>query len=530
MTDRKAEFKPLLFTTTVRNPERMKGLLNILSKYNDKLLNDELAGQIMGDLIKYGLYRPTKVFAEIKEKWKGTKMGSFGQYILEDEEVGLIMHNNPQEHKEAGFSKGWSSRFATEFGFARELGFVYYWPGEKIEFSEIGLKLAHSLDVKVEDSLILVEETHPEFEQQAFLQSMAKYQRDNPFVRVLNDNIPLILLLEVINKLNSDSDFNAVGISKLELPILLFWKNNDSEELYRLIKSIRTKYSFSPSREVIVDICVNKIMGGNLKKFKPDSIIVDYPDEFIRKMRITGLISLRGAGRFIDINKNEQKKVDYILDNYSKYKKFSNVKEYFKYMAKPDDKLFVLEAVQFGKEKREQLLKKWVTVYEWAKIRNEMISLSSGSLTNDDVLKYLPGPVRLEFLTALAVKSKFPDIEVVPNYPVDDEGLPTSTAGGVGDKGDIECYENPNGILLEVTMSGGRIQTVMEVWPISRHLEDIKKKTPNSICYFIAPSIFIDSLRQIQYIKQKEDLDIYPKTISEFVELLDNSQTLYNQN
>ncbi len=59
-------------------------------------------------------------------------------------------------------------------------------------------------------------------------------------------------------------------------------------------------------------------MNGEFKKFKPKSVMVDYPDEFIRKMRLTGLISLRGGGRFIDINKNEQEKVDYILKNYSK--------------------------------------------------------------------------------------------------------------------------------------------------------------------------------------------------------------------
>lgn len=36
----------------------------------------------------------------------------------------------------------------------------------------------------------------------------------------------------------------------------------------------------------------------------------EYPDEFIRKMRLTGLISLRGAGRFIDINRMEDKKLN----------------------------------------------------------------------------------------------------------------------------------------------------------------------------------------------------------------------------
>ena len=69
-----------------------------------------------------------------------------------------------------------------------------------------------------------------------------------------------------------------------------------------------------------------------------------------------------------------------------------------------------------------------------------------------------------------------PEVRVIPNYPCDDEGLPTSTAGGIGDKGDIECFEKSNSILVEVTMAEGRIQTTMEVWPITRHLEAFQNK------------------------------------------------------
>lgn len=78
------------------------------------------------------------------------------------------------------------------------------------------------------------------------------------------------------------------------------------------------------------------------KEFEPKSIISDYPDEFIRKMRLTWLISLRWAGRFIDINKNEQSKVDYILKTYSNYSKFETEREYFDYMAETDKNLISL--------------------------------------------------------------------------------------------------------------------------------------------------------------------------------------------
>ena len=40
MVQRKSEFKPLLFTTTLRNPKRAKSLLNILSRFNNQVLTN----------------------------------------------------------------------------------------------------------------------------------------------------------------------------------------------------------------------------------------------------------------------------------------------------------------------------------------------------------------------------------------------------------------------------------------------------------------------------------------------------------
>jgi len=52
--------------------------------------------------------------------------------------------------------------------------------------------------------MLIVEEVQPAYEAEVFLQAFAKSQRKNPFVRVLNDNVPLILLLETIKLLNAD--------------------------------------------------------------------------------------------------------------------------------------------------------------------------------------------------------------------------------------------------------------------------------------------------------------------------------------
>lgn len=521
----KRGYKPLLFTTTIRNPQRIKALLWVLYKFNGQILNDKLATNIVRETIKYGLYRPMKTTMSIRSKWANSPQGDFATQILIDEELDYIIENNPQEHKEAGFSKGYPSRFATLFDFTKELGLVYYHPHEEIYFSDLGKLMASIYEIKEDSGSIYVEEIHPEYEQQVFLQSMCKFQRNNPFVKVLNENIPLILLLQTIQKLNQDPSFNNSGINRRELPLLIFWKNGDSESLYQRIKKLREEHGYNPSDEVIIDICLEEIMGG-FKKFKEKSIMQEYPDEFIRKMRLTGLISIRGGGRFIDINKLEAKRIEYVISAYSKYPKYTSEREYFDYMAKIDENLINIKAEKVTANQSEKLLQKWVDIYKWEIIKKELLNLSKRRSSSDNILRLLPNPVRLEFLTALAVKSRISNSRVIPNYPCDDEGLPTSTAGG--NKGDIECIEEQNNYtLLEVTMSEGRVQTVMEIWPIKRHLEDyIKQNGESSQCIFIAPSLYTDTISQIEWCKDTHNLKIRPYKIDDFINYLDSVNTL----
>ena len=46
-------------------------------------------------------------------------------------------------------------------------------------------------------------------------------------------------------------------------------------------------------------------------------------------MRSTGILSLRGNGRFLDFNSFEQKKIDYVLSKYSSIKIYLNLFWYF---------------------------------------------------------------------------------------------------------------------------------------------------------------------------------------------------------
>jgi len=526
--ERKAEYKPLLYTTTVRNPERIKYSLFILKKFENQVLTNELATSVVAELIKYGLYRPMKVSNDVKSIWKQTAGGEFAVSLLDDKTASKIIEENPQKHKEAGFDWGYPSRFATIFDLAKEFGFVYFKVDEKIEFSELGNILVDIVHIQVGgNNEISLNLKNPEREQSVFLQSLARSQRANPFVKVLNDNIPLVLLLQTIRLINADTSCgNNCGISRKEISLLLFWKDNNASSLYSRIRQLRKDFGYTPSDEVIIDICINEIMQGEYKKFDPRSIMNDYVDEFIRKMRMSGLISLRGAGRFIDINHNEDGKVDYILENYSDYERFDDEHKYFEYMSKIDKNLIAQKSEVITDEKTNDLLAEWLKTYNWDSIKNELHILATHKTSKDDVLKFLAAPVRLEFLTALAIKSKLPTVIVKPNYSCDDTGLPTSTAGG--NKGDIECFENGNGILIEVTMAEGRTQTMMEVWPIERHLATfIEDNKFSAQCIFLAPTIYSDSKRQIEFVKFSNKLIIRDYAIDDWSEYLEKENTLY---
>ena len=493
----KKDYKPLLFTTTVRNPERFKQYLYVLNKFVGCILDDTLATKICAEAMRFGIYRPNKKSTAIKTKWESSSQGGFSDVMLSDSEVKWLLQNNPQNHKEAGFSKGWPSRFATIFSSLKQYGFAFFKPGCKVEISEIGSLLLSNLVVEVNDEgYIEVKEGNPKNDHDVFLHAMVKYHRDNPFLRVLNKNIPLVLLLQVIKLLNADSKNSAPGISRRELPLLIFWKDNNARAVYEMIMEIRDKYGYSPSPEVIQEYCIKKIMGGAFKKFDLESIVNEYPDEYIRKMRYTGLISLRGGGRFIDINSTESKKVEYILQNYSKYLTFKSEFDYYKYVSTVDKNLLGIPEEPIDENRSEELLSKWISEYPWAKVKEELLKLSSRSNSTDPILKYLDKPIRLEFLVAIAVKSQRPNYSVRPNYVCDDEGLPTSTAGG--NRGDIECY-GKNNFLLEVTMSEGRVQAAMEGWPVKRHLEEFSKIRKNSTCIFVAPTVFSDTKDQFEW-------------------------------
>ena len=107
------------------------------------------------------------------------------------------------------------------------------------------------------------------------------------------------------------------------------------------------------------------------------------------------------------------KKLTIILKKYSKYEKYNTEKSYFNYLSQLDTNLVSYTPRDIPEVKKEKFLQKWATHYSWKKIKSELLQLTKKSLTKDEILKYLSNPIRLEFLTALAIIKEFINI---PSY------------------------------------------------------------------------------------------------------------------
>jgi hypothetical protein len=103
------EYKPLLLTTTVRNPQRYKQFLNVLLSYNGKILTNNIIDKVVFDLISKKVYTP--VYIKYVPRLKDQLADESTPFPETDTEE--IITNSPQQHKEAGFDKGWPSRFDT---------------------------------------------------------------------------------------------------------------------------------------------------------------------------------------------------------------------------------------------------------------------------------------------------------------------------------------------------------------------------------------------------------------------------------
>ena len=527
-----ANFKPLSFTTTIRNPERFKFFLKVIEKFDGEKLTNELAKRILLELICEKVIRPDigfRKYTNLKNKYFSTE-----KFSLEEAEK-LLAATTPAK-KQRGFDVGPASRFETYYNNPKRLGLLFYNPPnikvDKIVLSELGKKLAAEVILEGIPDPHKVSNVS-ELEQAIFAHCYSKYQRKNPYTAELNHNYPVSLLLGLITKLKDDPDkLTDAGLSVKEISIYGIWKDNNVDDLFKTIKSFRNKYGLNPSDEVLLEK-VWEINGGVYNSFQNKSILKDLPDEVVRKMRITGLFTLRGGGRYLDINKNKLDICQYVMKNYSDVGDFklhdeNDVIKYNEYASKID-KNFLDISTKKENETKISELQYWANEFGWNLIKSELKILQNRGKSRHPILKIIPNPTRLEFLVALAIHLKCINYEVKPNYKVDDQGLPTSTA--LGNMADIECYGKEEIALAEVTLhTSGHQQSANEIPKISRHVLDKRREFPekNSYCVYITPKMHQDALLMSKWMSEdhNSNIIIMPHDIDKFLKQIESNGAL----
>lgn len=567
MADRR---KPISFNTTLRNPERIPQFLSLLLQYEGQRMTDEVALELEAKIIIHKIFVPTlntlgtyepsysgKFIFEAKDtssdapekvrkyfkEWEGSEPGAFSL-----EKMKYLLENTITKHKEAGWNGGWESRLQTQYVFLNELGLCFVKKGEIVKLSENGKLMIQEYvnGYPKSDSI----DRNPELS--AFLIAFAKYQVNNPFRKntIKVNFFPLVL--NVIDYLHTN--YERPGISVQDLAFVIAWSNNDYKVLAEYIYSFRKAFGYNKvSNELLYEYAMNlldestdmslqratdEFIKGKKNDYKFTKVTRETPDEVVRKLRLTMLISLRGAGRFIDINKLELEKVQYIQETYSQNKDFLNELDYFEYMGSIDENLLfkAVDDAEEDLETKELVITEWAKQLDWKSIEVEMLKSEGSGRSENNVLKYIPGPTRLEFLCAIAIKKALPALKVVANYKADDNGIPFGHASGningaIGS--DIDVYEDNVHATLEPTLSNARsFQIEHELPSIRTHLLDSAKVDREGggfdewFSLFIAPKIAKDVGNQVGAIKYLNNVDIFPWEIRDFVAFSQNVNTI----
>ena len=559
--------KPIALDTTLRNPERIASFLSCIKPYEGKILTHDLVLNIEADILRFRVAVGTKsTLGTYKTKskknkaWKPEDLSSgaearvdkyFEHYqqneISDFDKVRYLVGNTLTEHGEKGYMYGWASRFSTQVQLINEFGFGLVEPGKKIEVSPIGnLLIKHYYNGKrIEDNY----DENAEFS--AFLMAFSKYQINNPWrANTVKMNL-LSFFLRSVKLINEK--YNGKGLSIYELPFFICWSNNNHEQFVEYIIKFRKKYGIqNVSDEIRYKYCMqllddsysepvfkeasDEFIDKKKKDYKSEKLLKESPDELLRKLRLTQVVSLRGSGYFVDLNNLEIEKINHIIAQYSDNKDFdttTDLLEYMEYMSSIDsklsfeDKIFTDEQILKREDLLQKTLSKWATEMEWDELVKEMGVTVSKKTSENKILHQIDKPTRMEFLVSIVMKKAMKSAIVKPNYKFDDEGIPFSHAGG----NNADIVVNDRGIWanVEPTISSARaFQAEHEISSIEDHLFNDIEATgdKNRFALFIAPKVQAAAVSRIEFARIMQNIDIYAWESDDFVKFSQSIKSL----
>jgi hypothetical protein len=403
-----------------------------------------------------------------------------------------------------------------------------------------------------------------------FFKSFLKWQYPNPVDRDFRDgkvyNLkPFVLTLHLINRVNQickEKNIKEKGISRLEFELFALTLINYVD----LEQQANTLINFRVTLEKIAEHKDKKIFIENYKsslslEFENFHHSHTYTDNVLRYFRITRYLYIRGGGYYIDLEPRRMVEINSLLDTFDGGKEDMAKKEYIDYISdinlpelpwETQEKLTEIYhkltrgindlEIELGKEKislkiisttnglKDEIerLRLYRTQLQNSILKRELSDISKieeviDKLVNIRHLDLKPSIALEKYITmALNIINDAKDIKANSKVGDDNEFIFTAPAN----QPDIECYYDNFNSICEVTTLTSRDQWHNEGQPVMRHFRDFENNSEqdDNYCLFVAPKIHRDTINtywtSVKYEYEGSKQKIVPFTIDQIIGIL----------
>ena len=554
--------KPWSISTTVRNPERIRDFLHILSEMEGEEWTRPNQKKFQIRLIQHKVYG----YGEV-------------QFLntLSPEHLQLMENPDPLTYEQAeeildakNYVGGGDMRGRQSFNPIEKMGLATLDENNRVRVSSFGKYfLEEDYDLG-----------------NVFFRSFLKWQLPNLFSRdfratdgyAIKPFIAILHLIKEVNRLWQNVGNNPVGISKQEfaifVPTLISFNT--------ILDTARKIIEFRNKKDVAEDALafVREYHHNHISEFlnsRNTAIVektvhntIEYTDNIIRYFRLTRYLHIRGNGFYIDLEPRRMIEIDSILatDNASP-KTFADATEYAAYLADIEQPVLpwetdvelrnittaltgdvrgfisdleakgvIISDFQFRDipTLNREDLKSYAEDLRAYRRKLQELEIHFESQNIEKIKEYIEAlrnihqsvnkkSIELERLTTLAINALNDAIEIKPNYPVGDDNEPTFTAPA--GKPDIECFYESFNSVCEVTMLTDRAQWYNEGQPVMRHVRDFEESYPEKgvYCLFVAPRLHQDTIETfwvaIKHGYRGIHQKIVPLSITQLIKLLE---------
>lgn len=377
------------------------------------------------------------------------------------------------------------------------------------------------------------------FSDEAFTRQLLKFQLPSPFHVDKKGTFfvkPYLELFRLINDLEelSKDEIAAFAMQLIHLDKYEEIKNKIIEFRYEEKSIDRTKSNYDRffdarfTQEIIQTYNENIASGDfSIRESGTNTIDdfiktkksnhLDYADAAIRYLRETKLFAIKGfRSTKIRIDQNKKKEIEFLVASVSREPElFTSEENYKKYLFNDelpvllsDDREYLINSLinEYPEFNLSELIKSSTLALKILRSTKNGEKLNTLLKQQEDELKtYDSYPSIIEVFDSIQSHATFDpslfmewntwralvmldDGTITGNFTLDDTGMPLANAPG--NKSDIVCNYDNFDLSVEVTLSSGVTQYIMEGEPVPRHLGNLQKESPKK-CYslFIAPHI-----------------------------------------